>query len=76
MQDNTNLIKNLLEKNKIVPEVLENMDSIDFERVEQEKVSIYLEKQDTVTKSKQKDIIFNIEKFVIIKVILKIFLKI
>ena len=50
LQDNTNLIKNLLEKNKIVPEALENMDSIDFERVEQEKVSIYLEKQDTVTK--------------------------
>ena len=49
LQDNSNLIKNLIEKEKIVPEALENITSIDLNQLENEKSVIYFEKQDIVT---------------------------
>ncbi len=48
--DIENLSKNLIEKEKIVPEALKNIDILDFEILENKKQLVYLEKQDTVTK--------------------------
>lgn len=48
--DIENLSKNLIEKEKIVPESLKSINYIDFEILENEKQLIYLEKQDIVTK--------------------------
>ena len=50
VQDIENLSKNLIEKQKIVPEALKIISSIDFEVLENKHPIIYLEKQDTVTK--------------------------
>ena len=50
VQDTENLSKNLIEKQKIVPEALKMISSIDFELLENKHPIIYLEKQDTVTK--------------------------
>ena len=50
VQDIENLSKNLIEKQKIVPEALKMISSIDFEVLENKHPIIYLEKQDTVTK--------------------------
>lgn len=58
-QDNTNLIKNLIEKEKIVPEALENITSIDLNQLETEKEVIYFEKQDIVTNRQAEKYTFN-----------------
>lgn len=58
-QDNTNLIKNLIEKEKIVPEALENITSIDLNQLETEKEVIYFEKQDIVTNRQAEKYNFN-----------------
>ena len=50
LQDIENLSKNLIEKEKIVPEALSTMSSIDFEILENKHQIVYLEKQDTITK--------------------------
>lgn len=50
--------------------------SVDFESLENKYHTIYLEKQDAVTKNKHKDIILNIEKSTITRVKLKTYLKI
>ena len=48
LQDIENLTKNLIEKEKFVPEALNRIEEIDFERNKQK--LIYLEKQDNITK--------------------------
>ena len=58
-QDNSNLIKNLIEKEKIVPEALENITSIDLNQLETEKEVIYFEKQDIVTNRQAEKYTFN-----------------
>ena len=58
-QDNSNLIKNLIEKEKIVPEALENITSIDLNQLENEKSVIYFEKQDIVTNRQAEKYTFN-----------------
>ena len=58
-QDNSNLIKNLIEKEKIVPEALENITSIDLNQLENEKSVIYFEKQDIATNRQAEKYIFN-----------------
>ena len=50
LQDIENLSKNLIEKEKIIPEALNAMATIDFEILENKNKLIYLEKQDAVTK--------------------------
>ena len=50
LQDIENLSKNLIEKEKIVPEALTSTMSVDFESLENKYHTIYLEKQDAVTK--------------------------
>ena len=50
MQDTENLSKNLIEKEKIVPEAIEGIETIDFDLLENKKQIIYLEKQDVITK--------------------------
>ena len=59
LQDNANLIKNLIEKEKIVPEALENITSIDLNQLENEKAVIYFEKQDIVTNRQAEKYNFN-----------------
>lgn len=59
LQDNSNLIKNLIEKEKIVPEALENITSIDLNQLENEKSVIYFEKQDIVTNRQAEKYTFN-----------------
>ena len=49
-QDNDILIKNLIEKEKIVPEALEGIEPIDIDLIEGNKQILYLEKQDVLTK--------------------------
>ena len=58
-QDNSNLIKNLIEKEKIVPEALKNITSIDLNQLENEKSVIYFEKQDIVTNRQAEKYTFN-----------------
>ena len=58
-QDNSNLIKNLIEKEKIVPESLKNITSIDLNQLENEKSVIYFEKQDIVTNRQAEKYTFN-----------------
>ena len=50
LQDIENLSKNLIEKEKVIPEALRAMTSIDFEMLENKHQMIYLERQDAVTK--------------------------
>ena len=50
LQDIENLTKNLIEKEKIVPEALSNIEFVDFETIENNHQIIYLEKQDSITK--------------------------
>ena len=50
LQDIKNLTKNLIEKEKIVPEALSNIEFVDFETIENNHQIIYLEKQDSITK--------------------------
>ena len=50
LQDIENLSKNLLEKEKIIPEALNAVSSVDFEILKNKYQIIYLEKQDTITK--------------------------
>ncbi|MFR6022304.1 MAG: transcription-repair coupling factor [Clostridia bacterium] len=59
LQDNSNLIKNLIEKEKIIPEALENIISIDLNQLENEKSVIYFEKQDIVTNRQAEKYTFN-----------------
>ena len=59
LQDNSNLIKNLIEKEKIVPEALKNITSIDLNQLENEKSVIYFEKQDIVTNRQAEKYTFN-----------------
>ena len=59
LQDNSNLIKNLIEKEKITPEALENIISIDLNQLENEKSVIYFEKQDIVTNRQAEKYTFN-----------------
>ena len=59
LQDNSNLIKNLIEKEKIIPEALENITSIDLNQLENEKSVIYFEKQDIVTNIQAEKYTFN-----------------
>ena len=58
-QDNSNLMKNLIEKEKIVPEALKNITSIDLNQLENEKSVIYFEKQDIVTNRQAEKYTFN-----------------
>ena len=50
LQDIENLSKNLIEKEKVIPEALSAISSIDFDILENKYKIIYLEKQDAVTK--------------------------
>ena len=52
IQDNINLSKSLIEKEKIVPEAIENIQKYDIlqEKIENRKSLIYLEKQDILLK--------------------------
>ncbi len=50
IQDTNNLIKNLIEKEKIVPEALKNISMLDIEYLENKNQLMYLEKQDIITK--------------------------
>ncbi len=52
IQDNINLSKSLIEKEKIVPEAIENIQKYDVlqEKIENKKSLIYLEKQDILVK--------------------------
>ena len=50
IQDIENLSKNIIEKEKVLPEALSTVSSIDFEIFENKYQIIYLEKQDTITK--------------------------
>ena len=50
LQDIENLSKNLIEKEKIVPEALSSTGAIEFDSIENKYHTIYLEKQDAVTK--------------------------
>ena len=50
LQDIENLSKNLIEKEKIVPEALSSTGTIEFDSIENKYHTIYLEKQDAVTK--------------------------
>ena len=50
LQDIENLSKNLIEKEKIIPEALRIISSIELENIENKYQILYLEKQDTVTK--------------------------
>ena len=50
IQDTNNLIKNLIEKEKIVPEALKNISMLDVEYLENKNQLIYLEKQDSIAK--------------------------
>lgn len=50
IQDIENLNKNLIEKEKIMPEALNLVSQVDFEILENKYQIIYLEKQDTITK--------------------------
>lgn len=50
LQDIENLSKNLIEKEKTLPEALNIIKSVDFEILENKHQLIYLEKQDAVTK--------------------------
>ena len=59
LQDNSNLIKNLIEKEKIVPEALNNISNMDLEQLEKEKQIIYFEKQDILTSRQSKRYNFN-----------------
>ena len=58
-QDNSYLMKNLIEKEKIVPEALKNITSIDLNQLENEKSVIYFEKQDIVTNRQAEKYTFN-----------------
>ena len=58
LQDNSNLSKNLIEKEKIVPEAISATTSIDFEKLENKYQIIYLEKQDAVTKKQAQRYLF------------------
>ena len=49
MQDIENLSKNLIEKEKIIPEAIKETSEIDFDILENKNEIIYLEKQDAVT---------------------------
>ncbi len=59
LQDNSNLIKNLIEKEKIVPEALNNISNMDLEQLEKEKQIIYFEKQDILTSRQSERYNFN-----------------
>ena len=59
LQDNANLIKNLIEKEKIVPESIENVTNLDLEQLEKEKSIIYIEKQDLATNRQTEKYNFN-----------------
>ena len=59
LQDIENLSKNLIEKEKIVPEALKNITSIDLNQLENEKSVIYFEKQDIVTNRQAEKYTFN-----------------
>ena len=50
LQNIENLSKNLIEKEKVLPEALNRVSTVDFEILENKHQIIYLEKQDTVTK--------------------------
>ena len=50
LQDTNNLIKNLIEKQKVVPEAIRNISSIDIDNLEEKKQLLYFEKQDTISK--------------------------
>ena len=50
LQDIENLSKNLIEKEKIIPEALIGISGIDFDILENKYQLVYLEKQDTITK--------------------------
>lgn len=50
LQDIENLSKNLIEKEKVLPEALSAIASVDFDILENKYQLIYLEKQDAVTK--------------------------
>lgn len=50
LQDIENLSKNLIEKEKMIPEALNTIASVDFEILEDKYQIVYLEKQDAVTK--------------------------
>ena len=50
LQDIENLSKNLIEKEKVIPEALSSISSIDFDMLENKYQIIYLERQDSVTK--------------------------
>ncbi len=50
LQDIGNLSKNLIEKEKVIPEALSIISSVDFEILESKHQIVYLEKQDTITK--------------------------
>lgn len=50
LQDIENLTKNLIEKEKVIPETLSTISSVDFEMLENKHQIVYLEKQDTITK--------------------------
>ena len=52
IQDNINLSKSLIEKEKIIPEAIENIQKYDIlqEKIENKKSLIYLEKQDIILK--------------------------
>lgn len=50
VQDTNNLIKNLIEKGKIVPEAIKNISEVNFDNFEEKNEIIYFEKQDTINK--------------------------
>ena len=50
LQDIENLTKNLIEKEKVIPEALSTISSVDFDMLENKYKIVYLEKQDTITK--------------------------
>ncbi len=58
LNDNNNLIKNIIEKGKIVPESLELISALDIEELKDRQI-IYLEKQDVETKKQAVKFHFN-----------------
>ena len=50
LQDNNGLIKNLMEKGKVVPEAVSNISKVDFDEFNLENNLIYMEKQDEFTR--------------------------
>lgn len=50
LKDIENLSKNLIEKEKILPEAIDSVEAIDFELIENKHQILYLEKQDAITK--------------------------